>query len=328
MQGTLTIQTRTLGFADPQNPGNDPLKRTVDWASTITIPANNATAQPYTIDPGATLSLFSGSRTISADGTTQWTLTLSPLASNRYRFTNNAGTAPALRTDRALALNTQTVTVVVNSNQTATFTASGGGAFSAVVAGDTFFIPGVSTGDTAGPFNALNEGVWVVLSSTGTVLQAARPTGTAFQGFAQGPITITSNIQVQAFSAAGVQVNDGVYISAGFPTAVLTHFTVIAVNPKWFEILSNAPLPVTSIATPGANGIQFYNRAKRRIEVWADQECVVQVNGDAGLSNKVSPWQAADVTQMGSYIKDGLTFSATVVNMSVLPLNVLYISAE
>lgn len=327
MNGTLTLTTRTLGFSDPGNPGNDPQKRNVDWKSSISVAAKNIAGVPYTVDPNSSLTVFSGARTISADGTTQWTLTLSALASNRYRFTASAGTAPALRTDRALALNTQTVTVAVNTNQTATFTASGAGAFSAVQVGDTLFIPGVSTGDSAGPFNSSNEGFWTVLAVTSTTLQVTRLTGAAFQAFAQ-TVTITANSQIQVFSAAGVQVNDGVLVSAGFPAAVLTHYTVQAVTPTWFEVLANQPLPTNTTATPGATGIQFYSRAKRYVEVWVDQECYVQANGNTGTSEKISPWQAADVTQAGLYARAGITFSLTIVNSSSSPLNIQFNSAE
>lgn len=328
MDGTLSLTTRTLGFSDPTNAGNDPQKRNVDWKSSISVPAKNVAGVPYTVDPGATLSLFSGNRTISADGTTQWTLTLSPLAANRYRFTSTSGTAPVLRTDRALALNTQTVIVTVQVNQTATFAANAA-AFSAVQVGDTLFIPGVTTGDTAGPFNPLNEGYWTVLSvaGDGSNVQVTRGTGVTFQAFGQS-VVITLNAQVQAFSGTNVQIGDGVVISAGFPTAVLGHYTVVAVAPKWFEVLSTAPLPVSSVAVPGATGILFYQRAKRYVEIWADQECYVQVNGDSGSSNKISPWQQGDITQAGCYIKAGLTFQATIVNASTSPLNIQFISAE
>src|SRR6185436_2526952 len=154
MNATFNITTRSLAFSDPNGNGNDPQKRNVDWNSSISIAVNNPTSVPYTIAPGASLTLFDGSRAISADGTTQWTLSLSTLASDRYRFTNTAGTAPALRVDRNLTLNTVSVTVTANANQTATFTGTAGN-FSAVQVGDTVFLPGPQTGDSATVFSVL-----------------------------------------------------------------------------------------------------------------------------------------------------------------------------
>jgi hypothetical protein len=58
--------------------------------------------EPVVLAPRESRSIFSTSRSISADGTTAWTLTLSSSSRSRYRFTHSSGTAPALRTDRSL----------------------------------------------------------------------------------------------------------------------------------------------------------------------------------------------------------------------------------
>lgn len=329
MQGTLTIITQTLGYSDPDLTGanNDPKKKNVDWGNQITVTAKNISNQPYSVDPGASLTLYNNARTITADATTQWTLALSTLSSNRYRFTVSGGTAAGLRTDRSLAMSTKSVTVTVNANQTATFAATAT-TFSAVQVGDTLWIPGTTTGDTAGPFDPTNEGAWTVLSvaGDGSNFQASRGTNT-FSGLSQ-TVTVTANAQFDVFSGAGVQIGDGVYVSAGFSSVVQRGYTVVQVTPTWFEVTSTATLPVSAIATPGATGIQFYQTAKRYIEIWADQECVVRLNGDTTDNNKVSPWQAGDITQAGSFAKAGIAWQAVVVNKSTATLNINVILAE
>lgn len=328
MNATLNITNRTLGHSDPNNTtGNDPLKKSVDWGSNIIVSVNNPATVPYTLAPGASVTLFDGSRTIAADGTTQWTLSLSSLASDRYRFTHTSGTAPALRTDRGLTLSAVSVAATVNANQTVTFAAPAA-SFSAVQVGDVLFVPGPETGDASTVFSSLNQGFWTVLAvaANGSSVQVSRGSGT-FTGFTE-TVTLASNAQLQAFSSSGVQVGDGVFVSAGFSTPVLHGYTVLAVNPKWFEVRATAALPVSAVATPGASGVLFYAAAKRYIELWSDQECVIRVNGDTGDSNKVSPWQAGDILQAGHYIKAGVTWSAVVVNKTTSVMNIQLITAE
>lgn len=325
MNGTLSLQTRTLGYSDVTNPGNDPQKRNVDWRSSISVSANNIAQQPYTIAAGGTLTLFDTTRTTLADNTTQWTLSLSILDVTRYRFTNTGGTAPALRTARTLSLG-PTVAVAVNANQTATFTSSVS-AFSTAQVGDTVFVPGTTTGDS-GPFNVLNQGFWTVLSVAvdGSNMQLTRGTGVVFQAWVETVSVSAGNVQI--FSASGIQIGDGVFINAGFSTPVLRGYSVIAVTPSWFEVLSTAPLPVSAVAIPGINGLQFYSGAKRYVEIWADQESVARFNGAADDSNKISPWQAGDINQAGLHVHTGLTWSAIIVNKSTSPLNLTIITAE
>jgi len=326
MDGTLSLVTRTLGFSDANNVGNDPQKRNVDWRSSLSVSAKNIASVPYTIAPGASLTLFDGTRTIAADDTTEWELTLSPLSGNRYRFTwDGTGTAPQLRNDRQA--NVTAVTVTVNANQTATFTATAGN-FGFAADGDTLFIPGQVTGDGASVFNPLNQGQWVILSHSGsTVLNVARLPGTQFQAFGEA-VTPASASAMLVYSAAGVQIGDGVSVNAGFSLAVQRGYTVEQVTPTWFEVTSTASLPVDATAVPLTNGIQFFSAAKRYVELWGDQEAVVRFNGATDDTNKISPWQAGDVTQMGLHAHAGLSWSAVVVNKSTSPLNLTAITAE
>lgn len=325
MDATLKLSNSTLAFGDP-NTSNNPRRRFVDWSTDVCVSVTDPKSVPHTLMPGESLPLFSGTRTTTIANDTEWTLTLSPLDPSRYRFTTSAGTLPTLRTDRGMNLATQAVTVSVNANQTATVAATVG-SFSFAVPGDTLFIPGMTTGDTTGPFNTINEGVWTVLSvsSNGATMQIDRP-GT-FAAFGE-TVTVTNNSQFLIFSAAGVQVGDGVGISSGFNAPVLGNFKVLAVTPSWFEVSSTLSLPISAVAVPGAAGIMFYSSAKRYIEVYVDQEAVLRLNGDTTNGNGISPWQAGDQSQMGHLSKSGLVYSAVIINMSLQPMNVQFISAE
>jgi len=329
MNATLNISMGFLAYGDVGITSN-PSVRNIDRTDSIVVPVVNPQTTAFTIAPGASLTLFNGVRSSSLANDTELALTLSPLATDRYRFTwDSTGTNPVFRTNRNLSTAGLALTIVVNANLTITVTGSSG-EFTGALVGDTVFIPGVTTGDTAGPFNPLNEGYWVILGTDGSVtLQLGRPADCNCQFTAFGQtVTPSSNYQFQAYSAAGLQVGDTVNISGGFSSVVQRAYAIVAVNPIWFEVISNIALPVAATAVPTTSGIVFYTVAKRLCRIDCDQESVVQVNGDSGMTNRLSPWAAGDPTQMASYIKVGPTWSAVVLNISTVPMSCVLIAAE
>jgi hypothetical protein len=203
------------------------------------------------------------------------------------------------------------------------------GDFTAVVVGDTLFIPGVTTGDPAGPFSPLNEGYWTVLAKDGTssTLQLSRPLNETFVGVSE-VVTPSSASQLLVFSAAGVQVGDRVTVSMGFPPSVFNTYTVTSVTPTYFEVVSTLPLPVPTTATPTTAGIAFYTNAKRWIRLEYSQDCIIQLNGDTGNSNTCTPWEADDRLNTGAFEKAGICWSASITNLSAVPMQILFLSVE
>lgn len=323
---TLNIGSSIVAYGDSTINSN-PKRRYVDWTRTQqNWPVINPKSEQFSVDPNSSLVIFTGQRTILADGTTAWTVTSSSLDPTRFRFTWTGGTAPALRTDRAITLNTLALAIAINVNGSASFTLTAG-SWGTTAVGDTLFLPGTSTGDTAGPFSVLNEGYWTVLSVQGLVVTATRPTGTTFQGATETK-TVTSNAQVQTFSGAGVQVTDKVELSAGFSAGSLRTYPVVAINPKWFEVTSTIPVALDSAIVPGATGLSFYKFSKQYTRVEADQECAIQANGDTGQTNRVVPFIAGDVDNTGWTERWGPCWSLTVVNRTSSVLNIVVISCE
>ncbi len=326
MKATLSLFDTTLAYGDLGATSN-PQRKYVDWSSSRSYAVENPKNDPFTVEPGETVAVFSTVRSTGVGADTEFTISLNPLSNSTYRFTKTAGTAPALRTDRALTLIGNTVTFVVNGNQTVTATSGLAAGFSAVVAGDVVFIPGASTGDSASPFDSANEGYWTVLAKTSsTVLQLARPSTQSFLATAE-VVTVAANSQFQAYSEAGVQVGDSVDIIAVFPAAVLKKYIVTAVNPNWFEVTSTLPLPIGTAAVPGTAGIAFYDGAKRYLMVVFDQECSLTLNGITGAV-RLSPWVAGDDENTGCYKQPGPVWSLSVTNRSTTTLNLLVVSAE
>lgn len=326
---TLKLDDSLVIF-DDGTPTNNPYLRIPDWTKHLTLDVSNPLAAKYVIAPSASLTVFSGTDTTSIDNTTQFNVTLSPLSSSIYRLTwNGTGTAPALRTDRALNLSGYTITIAVNNNATATFTCSAGVQnFGSVQVGDTLFVPGASTGDTANVFNVNNEGAWQVIAATTTVLTVTRLAGQAFSGVSE-TATLTSSPQLLAFSASGVQVGDKVEISAGFSPVTWGTYVVSQVTAKWFEFVSSNSLPLESNILPTSTGLAFYNKAKKFVYLETDQDAAIRLNGDTGNNVRLSPVVAADPNNTALFKKLGPTWSLVVVNRSpVYPLNLVVISAE
>lgn len=325
MGAKLQLQSSQLAFED-NGAGNNTPTSYVNLTRSINEDVANPASNLYTIQPGATLTCFNASVSTSIGSGTEFVLSRTPLGN--YRFTwDSTGTNPAFRTDRGLNLATVSVLCVLNNNQTLTMSANTG-SFAGVVAGDTLFLSGPTTGDAASPFSTFNQGYWQVLGidGTNTTLQLGRTSG-SFLGKSE-TVTVTSASQLQAFSASGIQVGYSVRISAGFTNPVLGTYTVTAINPIWFEVTSTLPLPISATAIPGISGISFYSSAKRWIRVEADQLSSVRINGDTSDFNQITPWTPGDNSLVGAYESTNVIYSLLIVNKSAATLNLTVISVE
>jgi hypothetical protein len=328
MNDFLNLTFKILAFAD-QQVTNDPRLKHADWLRNMAgISVTDAKSQGFRVAPGDVLSVFNSSRTTTIDNTTSFNLTLLPVeGASRYRFSYISGTLPGLRTGRTLLSAGAVLTLTANANSTLSVHAAAP-LFAGVVAGDSVFIPHLSTGDAANVLSILNAGYWVVLSVAGTQdITLVRPVGQLFEGTTETQ-TLVSNDQFRAFSATGVQVGDSVDVSAGFAPAVLTSFDVVAVTDVFFEVISSSPLPSQTGILPTATGILFYDGMKRFVYVESSQEVVVRVNGDTGNFQRVQPIDPSDANKPGPYMKWGPTWSLSVFNRSAVTAEVTVIYCE
>lgn len=269
------------------------------------------------LQPGGSYTFFDGTRTTGADGTTVFTLALSPLVLDPvYRFTWTGGTSPALRTPRAVSLAAVATTVTVNANETATFAAPAA-TFAAAQVGDSVFVPGVVTGDSASPFNEANAGFWTVLAKNGAAsqLQLARRVGESFSAFGETVIPVSASDFV-VFGPGPVQVADYVRV-VGFSAAVNRTWRVREVVPTWFEVVASDPLPSAEVGAAGTPPT-FYSQAKRLLGVTTDQQVDPTVNGVA--LPRLVPVSPGSVP--GVLLETGPVFSLAVTNASANVANV------
>lgn len=322
MNSQLSIISHLLAFGDASASSN-PKLRYLDWQTCYeNISVQNMQSKTYLLDPAEDRVIFSGARTLTVDGTTAFGLTLNPLFDGVYRMTNTAGAAPGFRTDRALTLIGNQVTATVNNNVTMQFSLSPSTlvSFAAVHVGDTVFIPGLTTGDAAGPFNTLNEGFWVVLavvavSSIANIgLVCQRPAGVSFQGVSEvvPMANVTSNSQFQAFSSGPVQVGDTLELSAGFSVVSQQAYQISNVTPKWIEFLSSTPIPLETGILPTAAGINIYTNAQNFVRVEADQLAYVKIN--SGSNIPLVPRAVGDINGRGYIELWGNIWQLEVVN--------------
>ena len=308
----FNVVTKWVAYDDTDITSN-PAMSDFDWTETLDfdVAAVGSGSQPYTVLAGQTLAIFSSTVSTSVANDTEFDWALSALGGNTYRLTfSGVGTTPAFRTNRNLTNNGDSIVIALNSNATITMTGPAG-AFTGVVAGDTVFIPGTTTGDTAGPFSALNVGYWYVLTASTTVLQLRRPTGTAFQAYGE-TVPVTADSQLMAFSAAGVQIGNTLSLSAGFSASLLKSFTITAVNPNWIEVFDTSALPVEETAVPTTSGFAIYGALRDFLKVRSDVQVVVQINGDTSLINTIAPYQS----QTAWFERSGPTWSLSMKNTS------------
>ena len=301
-----------------------------EWRrSFMGVQCNSPQDPVYRILPGTSQTVFNGVRATSLDNTTQLTLSLSNLANNRYRFTWTAGTNPVFRTDRGLIASGHTLTLATAPNGTANLSSSTTGEFTAVQISDIVYVPGLATGDIAGPFDEINTGEWIVIGKDGpsTTLYLQREPDMAFDAISQ-VVQISSNTQIQVYSSAGVQIGDKVDITLNFALPVLQTYLVNRVTSTWFEVLASGPLPSYQVGIPSTAGIQFYTSAKKFVYVEVDQEALVRFNGDTTNTGRVSPLDPGLPDNIGWSGRSGPVWQLEIVNRSTKTMNAMVISVE
>lgn len=322
MSEVLNLNISILSYDDTDaGTTNNPLRRAADWVRRFSnVSVSKPRSQIVTLEPAESLSLFSGVRSTAIDGTTKFDLGLLSVSTCTYRLAWSAGTPPAFRTPRVLSGDaTSEVTVSVNNNATATFTASDGTLldFTGVQVGDIVRIGGVTTGDPAGPFSLNNEGYWVVLGIGASSLTCRRLPAAAFLASAETVVLGAGFASVlKVYSSTGVQIGDKLEVRAGF--SVVTHRTYVVsqVTDSFVEFVSTVPLPLEDSVVVGVSGLVFYTSSKRVCYLESDQELVIRPNGLTSNELVISPFEVGDPDRVAVWQQIGNIYDLTIVNRS------------
>jgi hypothetical protein len=327
----INIHSNVLIFNDSTDVTNNPKRRYVDWTRHLMgIDVTNPLSQSLSLPPGQTVSVFSGVRTLAAGVGNVYAITLENGSSTVYRLGWSGPQDPGFVTARAITgVSGRTATLTINNNITVGVALSGGGTpFSAVVVGDKLFIPGLSTGDIAGPFNVSNEGEWIVLGVTALTLTLQRPSTVTFQAAAEA-VLLTTDTNFVVYAENNVQVGDTLDLLGGFSSVSRRPLTITSVKPTYISFMSTEPLPLESNITLAATDWYIYSAAKRFIHIEVDQDSKALINGDTSESGRMVPVVAGDANQTAILQKWGTVWALSIVNRSQTAwLNATVITAE
>lgn len=305
-----------LNAISDANSSNNASLNNFRWTRDISgIPVNNPTSHVRSLAPGENHTLFSGTRTLSGDGTTVYSLALKPLSSNNYIITATSGTMPNFRTPRSTGADATTAITITLNGPLATFTSTAGTPLNmaAVQVGDFVRIGNL--------FNQLSQGEYQILAKTATSFTVDNPDAAA-----EGPIVLGSGFatQIQIYSAAGVQVGDTFVISGGFSLVTQGSYQVTDVTANTLEFYSTEVLPPeTGIMT---TALAVYSSAKTLVYIECDQKTTITINGTQNVN--VEPLIINNSTQPGLFMVHATVWSLSVQNNSINPSNLFVATVE
>lgn len=314
---TLNFLVFLNAYSD-SNPSNAPSLNNFKWDREVNgLAVGNPQGLPFTLAPGETKSLFSGIRTLSQDGTTQYSIALKSLTSNTYVLSNVGGTAPNFRTPRSPGADATTQITATLNGPLVTFASTGGTPLS-LIAG------GVVVGDyvrLGNLFNQANQGERKILSLTATSFTVENELGVA-----EGPIVLGAGfaVQLQIYSALGVQIGDTLNISGGFSAVTQGSYKITSVGAEFVEFFSADALPAEGPITTQA--IAAYFSAKQLVYLESDQHCGITLNGVSG--NEIKPFVVNNSVIPGVFMRTSTIYSMSVTNNSTDPANLFLASVE
>jgi len=298
-----------LNAYEDRNPSNNPSRSNFKWTRDINgLSVNNPNSLSFTLAPGETRTLFNGTRTLTQDNTTQYSIALAPIAGQNttYQLTWSGGTNPGFRTSRTSGANFSTQVTTSLNGTVLTFTSTGGLPFSLISGG-------VQVGDfvqVGSNFNVSNQGPYQIISLTATSFSVVN----AF-GVNEGPIVLGAGFasQIDIFSSAGVQVGDTLVISGGFSPVTQGSYIVSAVTDMWVQFTSLGLLPTQGPITTEA--IAFYFDSQRMVYLESNQNVTMVINGLPG--DAITPIANCQcVMQPGVFLRMSTIYSMSVTNIS------------
>lgn len=317
----LSILTYLQAYED-FNPSNSPNRSNFKWNRNInSLEVGNPTSLQLTLAPGEVRTIFNGQRTLTQDGTTQYTISLAPFTTTTYRLSWVGGTQPTFRTLRTTGANNSTGVSVTTNATVVTFTSTAGTMFD-LIAG------GVVVGDyvlIGSQFSASNQGIWQIIAVTNTSFSIVNASGVV-----EGPINLGAGYanQVRIFSAAGVQVDDTLIISGGFSPVTQGAYVVTQVTDSYLQFSSVGALPLEGPIVTQAIAVYFL--AKRLVYMESDQHITMTINGLTGdeIDPIVGPTPCAGSIDPGIFLRTSTMYSLSITNVSINPANVFFASVE
>lgn len=269
-----------LNSYEDHHASNDPSRSNFKWDRNINgLCVNNPLSNEFELPPGTTQVLFNGSRTLTQDGTTEYSTTQVPLSTQTYQLNWVGGTNPTFRTARTTGADATTQVTVTQNGPLLTFSAP---AVAGVAAFFTGQIAGMTTNVTITANTSGTIGNSVILTADGTS-SIATLIATWNTDNPSNQITLTSGDGTQiptsggliqlaggvnsatAFNliSGGVVVGDNVLIGNAFNPLNQGTYTVIAVTATSFTVASQTGVAEGPILLGSgfASQVQIYSAA-------------------------------------------------------------------
>lgn len=272
----LSLLIHLNAYSDP-GASNAPSLSNFKWTRDMTgIPASNPISEAFSLAPGETKTIFSGSRTLSQDIDTVYSISLKPLSSNTYRILNTAGTPPLFKTARAIATAATTKITAVTNGPIVTFTAAA--PISAVAAQFVGQIGGMTTPVTIVALTAGSAGnVTLPIDGSSTINQlivgwnTAHPSnqlqlqlGDDSQIPTGGQFDLTGGVDAQAsMDMSAVQIGDLARIGDMFNVLNQGEYKIISKTSNSFTVENYTAVnegPIT-LGSEYADQIRIYSSA-------------------------------------------------------------------
>ena len=299
------------------NSSNNPNLNVIKWTRDFQgLVVDKPQSLQFCLAPGETRTVFSGTRTLTQDITTQYQLSLKAGTSSTYILENVGGTAPGFRASRASGADATTQVTVTQNGEVSTYTSSSGTLFS-LISGGVVVGDKVNIGSL---FSAGNQGTFTVIARNATTLSVQNNNGVA-----EGPITLGVDFadQVRLYSSSGVQSGDTVRIFGGFSPATQGSYEVTFAQDNLVEFYSTSSLPSEIITTDSLN---IYSQAVRMIYIESDRKVSVQTNGAA--QGEIDPIISGTESKPGMLLKCETAWSLVLTNISLETANIYFASVE
>jgi hypothetical protein len=295
---------------DSTNSSNSPTLNAVKWDRNYQgIDVNNARSMSFSLNSLDSQILHNGVVALTADNTTSYDLSLSPLGS--YVLSYNSGTLPGFRTKRAISTDATTTFVITRSANVITYIYNAGTipSFASVVIGDLVKIDA--------PFNVGNRGYYTIISKTSTSVSVVNYAG-AEETVLLG-LDFAQNFKI--FSNGPLLSGHSIEITTGFSPVTLGSYIVeIVEDDRIFFSAQNLPLETGKIANVAA-----YSANKKMIYIESSEPITAFINGNPV---KINPIKIGVGLVPGMLLLNGPVYSLSVVNNGVNASNIFYTSVE
>lgn len=315
MSSKLNLSVNMNVFGDPDY-SNMPTLNYFKWhRNLIGQSVDNPKVDMAILLPNEEKTIFDTSVALSSDLTTTWNLSLKVGSSSQYILSHNSGTAPLFRTPRDSGIDATSVITITKNAKLLTLTVSAGTIFDLISGG-------VIVGDEirlGSLFNALNQGVFKILSRSSTYLTIENEIGVA-----ESDIDLGSGFaeQLNIYSNSGVQIGDTLDIYDGFFSSIYGSYTIDDVSHNYIVFTSLESLPMED-NVPNLPSLAIYINAKKIIYLEANNKLSIKLNGDV-ITNTIVPNDG-----IGILLTQGILSSLKLVNTSsVDSVEVLVMSVE